>query len=284
MQAPGTGQVTIVGTGLLGGSIGLALRSRGFSGPIVGVARRFDTLDAARRRGCIDRGITDLREAVADAELVILATPVGTILKLLPTLAPVLRRETIVTDVGSTKRSIVATAERVLQAPGRFVGSHPMAGSDQTGPTAADAELFAGKPAIVTPTARTDADALERVEQLWRQFGMRVHRMAAEAHDSAVARISHMPHAAAVMLVMLAEPDDLPLASTGFGDTTRIAAGDPQMWADIFIDNAEAIGQVTRQWQQHWRELEQAIARGDREALVQILETARRQRKAWEGE
>ncbi|MEX2670661.1 MAG: prephenate dehydrogenase/arogenate dehydrogenase family protein [Phycisphaeraceae bacterium] len=282
MQSLHTGQVTIVGTGLLGGSVGLALRAQGFTGTIVGVGRREQTLEAAKQCGCIDRGTTTLAEGVADADLVILATPVSVILSALAEIAPVLSPEAVVTDVGSTKQSIVARAEAELQHPSRFVGSHPMAGGAQTGPEAGDADLFTGKPVIVTPTDRTDADALEQVEGLWSDLGMRLSRMTPEAHDVAVARISHMPHAAALMLVNLAKAADLEVASTGFENMTHAALGDPNMWADIFLDNAEAVTQVLSEWRELWDGFEQIVRERDRAGMLKLLQNTQQTRHNWQ--
>lgn len=275
-------QVTVVGTGLLGGSLGLALRAHGFEGRIVGVGRRDATLEAARACGCIDEGTTDLATGVAEADLVVLAPPVGTILKLLPQLAQCLPAGAVVTDVGSTKESIVAAAEAALRRPGRFVGSHPMAGGELTGPRAGDANLFTGKPVILTPTDRTEGEALAQVTAMWEGLGMRLHRMSPRQHDVAVGRISHMPHAAAVLLVALAQEADLEVASTGFGGMTRVAAGDPNMWADIFLDNADALAGVLGEWRKLWAEFEKVLADRDREGVIKLLRDAQQTRREWE--
>ena len=231
-------QITIVGTGLLGGSIGMALRDRGFAGRVVGVGRNAQTLERARQLGCVDEVCHDLGSALPGCGLVILATPLKAFAGLFQEIAQADHEGLIVTDVGSTKRQVCDDAIRVLPDPRRFVGSHPMAGGERHGPDHARGDLFEGKPCIVTPAQDAHELAVGRVEQLWRSLGMRLVQMTPQEHDRAVAAISHLPHVVAVLLVELAEKrNTLQIASTGFGDTTRIAAGDPGLWADIFTLN-----------------------------------------------
>lgn len=275
-------QITIVGTGLLGGSLGLALRRGGYGGRIVGVGRRAVTLDKAIAHGCIDAGTTDLAEACDGAAIVVLAVPVGTSLDLLRQMATLELGRTIITDVGSTKASVVAEAERLLPAPGRFVGSHPMAGSEQSGPDAARADLYDHRPCIITPTDATNADALATIDQLWQALGMRVTRMDPTRHDQVVALISHLPHAVSVLLMNLAEQSDgLGVASTGLADMTRLAGGDVQMWADIFSDNAPAVLDAMEQWRPLFDGFAEMLRRGDRDELAAMLEQTRQMRNRW---
>lgn len=282
MIDPRFNTITIVGPGLLGGSLGLALKLRGYGGRIIGVARRAETLATARARGCIDDAATDLTAAVRAAELVVLATPVRSACSLLKAMAGALPDGAVITDVGSTKQSIVATAERVLSDPSRFVGSHPMAGAETSGPQAARAELYVGKPVILTPTESTDADAVSAVESLWRAMGMRVHRMSPAAHDRAVAAISHLPHAVSALLMRFAaESGALPVASTGLADMTRLAGGDVEMWADIFTDNRDAVLDAIDRWQAAVGRFRERLAGDDRAAIEQWLADARHERQAW---
>ncbi|MHC4996744.1 MAG: prephenate dehydrogenase [Planctomycetota bacterium] len=283
MQPPSFQRVTIVGAGLLGGSVGLALRARGFKGQIAGVGRRQETLDTALAAGCIDSATLDLAEGVLGADLVVLATPVGSILTYLETIASHLAPDAIITDVGSTKRTIVETAQRLLPQPGRFVGSHPMAGGALHGPSAAHADLFDGKPVVLTPTDQTDPEALQAIEQLWASFGMIVRRIDPTEHDLTVARISHLPHAVAVLLVMLArEGESLSVASTGFAGITRVAAGDPEIWADIFLDNAEGLLGSLDEFDAFIGRFRQTIEQGDRAGLIETLAEAQKTRKDWQ--
>lgn len=280
----GIERVTIVGTGLLGGSVGLSLRRAGFEGRIIGAGPRQATLDRARAAGCIDEATTDLGVAVAGSDLVVLAAPVGAIPDLLARAAPSLIRRAVVTDVGSTKGTIVAAAQKALRDASRFVGSHPMAGAETTGPESARADLFEGKPVIVTPTLLTAPDAVERVESLWLTLGMRVHRMSPQEHDRLVAVISHVPHAVAVLLVQLAsESGAMPVASTGFADTTRLAAGDPLLWADIFLDNRQAVLESLARWSDLSARFGRILESEDRPALLELLATAQSARKVWRG-
>lgn len=283
MPWPRCRNIAIVGVGLLGGSVGLALRRAGFAGRLIGVGRTQATLDRAIGLGCIDEA-ADLQHAADRSDLLLLAAPVGAIVGLVHQLAAVAPPHALVTDVGSTKATIVGEAERVLPNPGRFVGAHPMAGGERAGPDHASADLFRGKPVAVTPTDRTDPEALERVEGFWRMMGMAVHRFAPAAHDRAVARLSHLPHALSVVLMDQAHRSPgLELASTGLADMTRVAAGDPELWADIFLDNAPAVLDACEEFQRLLDGLGAAIRAGDRERLVEALASARAARLAWRG-
>ena len=277
-------RVTIIGTGLLGGSVGLALRSAGFGGRLIGAGPREATLAKAKSAGCVDEITTDLSGAVRDSGLVILAAPVGAIPSLLEKIAAHLASDAVVTDVGSTKASIVSAAGMTLRDPGNFVGSHPMAGAETTGPESARADLFTSKPVIVTPVASTHPEALARVERLWSTLGMQIHRMDPAEHDRLVAVISHVPHAASVLLVRLAaESGALPVASTGFADTTRLAAGDPNLWADIFLDNRDAVLRALDEWARIGADFRQVLEQHDRTALLKLLSDAQAARVAWRG-
>jgi prephenate dehydrogenase len=240
-------RVSIFGVGLLGGSIGLALRAVAPDCRIVGYGHRTSTLEQARQFGAIDEMTTDPAEAARGADCLILCTPVGIFPQLLQSIAPVLSPDAIVTDVGSTKRSVVRAAEQLLQpGHGTFVGSHPMAGSEKRGVEFARADLFQGARCIITPTERTDATAVGRVEALWTLLGMNVVRLSPEEHDRLVCDISHLPHTVAAALVAMQDDAALPLAGKGFLDTTRIAGGDGGLWRDILQDNADNVAASLR--------------------------------------
>lgn len=233
--------VTIVGVGLLGGSIALGLR-RAYPGVrIAGVGRRQISLDAALAVGAIDTGHLDVAECVGLSDLVILATPVCAFEGYLRTIEPLLRRGALVTDVGSTKAEVVRIAERVLGKGGPFVGSHPMAGNEKKGPEHADADLVRDALCIVTPTQHTPAARATRIEKLWRDLGMRTTKLLPAAHDRAVARVSHLPHVLAALQMELPRDQELELSSTGLLSATRLASGDPEMWRDIMTTNRRAI-------------------------------------------
>ncbi len=275
-------QITIIGAGLLGGSVGLGLKARGFRGAVIGCGRTEATLDRAVACGCIDHAERDLPAAVAEAGLIVIATPVSTVPHLLQRIAEAGADAAVITDVGSTKHSIVEAAGGVLRRPGRFVGSHPMAGSEVHGPDAARPDLFDAKPVVVTPTDETDDDALATIEWLWRMLDMRLVRMEAAEHDRIVARISHLPHAVAMLLVEhAAASESLDLASTGFADTTRVASGDPGVWADILTDNAGPLGEAIDEWIERLQNFRQQLSGESREELLARLRGAKNTRDGW---
>lgn len=234
-------RLSILGVGLLGGSLGLAYRGVASDCRIIGYGHRRSTLQAALDRRAIDEAYEDPAEAVRGADLVVLCTPVGLFEELLTRIAPVLSPGAIVTDVGSTKRSVVSAGERLMPPHARFVGSHPMAGSEKRGVEHADPRLFQGALCILTPTPRTDPDALATVDGFWRSLGMRTATTTPEDHDRRVCDVSHLPHAVAAAMVMLQDDESLPLAGKGFLDATRIAAGDGALWRDILTDNADNV-------------------------------------------
>ena len=234
-------RMSILGVGLLGGSIGLAARARLSGCKIIGYGHRRSTIDEALKVGAIDEGYDQLAPAVLNAVLVILCTPVGLFRPILAELAPLLSPHAIVTDVGSTKRSIVAAAEELLPVPARFVGSHPMAGSEKRGVEFARADLYEGALCILTPTSNTDPAALQQVESFWSALGMRTCRISPEEHDRRLADVSHLPHALAAALVAIQDENSVKLAGKGFHDMTRIAAGDGHLWRDILLDNRDNV-------------------------------------------
>jgi len=234
-------RLSILGVGLLGGSLGLALKRNLNAFSVVGYGHRALTLDRALEMGAIDQATQDLSHAVREADCVVLCTPVGLFEQLMVEMGPSLKPGAIVTDVGSTKRSVVSLAERLLPEGVHFIGSHPMAGSEKRGVEFARADLFEGSTCITTPLSSSDAHAIEAVEGLWRSLGMNVIRLTPEEHDRGVAMISHLPHALAAALVAIQDEQTLTLAGKGFLDATRIAAGDGAIWRDIFLDNADAV-------------------------------------------
>jgi prephenate dehydrogenase len=250
-----------LGVGLLGGSIGLAAKSSISGCKIIGYGHRTSTLDAALARKAIDQAFTRPEDAVRDCDLVILCTPVGMFGQLLDQIAPALMPEALVTDVGSTKRSVVQWTEQHLPNPGRFVGSHPIAGSEKRGIQFARPDLFANALCLTTPTALTNPQAVEAVESFWRLLGMRLMRLTPEEHDSLLAEVSHLPHALAAVLATIPSDKALSLCGKGFLDATRIAAGDPGLWRDIFMDNRDNLQDTLR------------ATRGELDILLSLLET-----------
>ena len=235
--------LAIIGPGLLGGSIVLAARRAGGWRTALWVRRAAAVAEIAAL-GIADAASTDLRAVVADADLVVLCVPIGAMPALAREIADAISDRTIVTDVGSVKASVVAELGAIFHGRGRFVGSHPMAGSEQTGIGAARAELFDGAACIVTPDAATDAGALAEVRAFWQTLGARVLEVAPAAHDEIVALVSHLPHLLAATLVQTVLAENaraFEFCGPGFRDTTRVAAGPPAMWAEILRTNRDAV-------------------------------------------
>ena len=235
--------LAIIGPGLLGGSIALAARRAGGWRTALW-ARRAAAVAEIAALGIADAASTDLRAIVAGADLVVLCVPIGAMPALAREIADAISDRTIVTDVGSVKASVVAELGAIFHGRGRFVGSHPMAGSEQTGIGAARAELFDGAACIVTPDAATDAGALAEVRAFWQTLGARVLEVAPAAHDEIVALVSHLPHLLAATLVQTVLAENaraFEFCGPGFRDTTRVAAGPPAMWAEILRTNRDAV-------------------------------------------
>ena len=235
--------LAIIGPGLLGGSIALAARRAGGWRTALW-ARRAAAVAEIAALGIADAASTDLRGIVAGADLVVLCVPIGAMPALAREIADAISERTIVTDVGSVKASVVADVGAIFHGRGRFVGSHPMAGSEQTGIGAARAELFDGAACIITPDAATDAGALAEVRAFWQTLGARVLEVAPAAHDEIVALVSHLPHLLAATLVQTVLAENaraFEFCGPGFRDTTRVAAGPPAMWAEILRTNREAV-------------------------------------------
>ena len=265
-----TGHIVVVGVGLIGGSLGLALRERHIA-PVVGVGRA-DDLAKAERRGAIDRGTTDLLAALAGAETVVLATPIGQILADLDRLASLVGPGIVVTDVGSTKAEIVRAGDSRFPG-GNFVGGHPLAGSERSGVEAARADLFTDATWVLTPTAQTRPDALEKVRSLAQRVGARVITLDPEAHDRAVAVTSHLPHFLAYALAALGgiratdEPHLWDLAAGSWAGATRVAASPPALWREIALTNRAALLDALREFGDELSHLTVALETADGDAL-----------------
>ncbi|MBX3432735.1 MAG: prephenate dehydrogenase/arogenate dehydrogenase family protein [Pirellulales bacterium] len=280
-------RVAIVGVGLIGGSIGLAARGRGVAGEVVGVGRRQGSLDKALDRGALDRATTRFVEGVAEADLVIAATPVDGIVDALRS-AAFFAPKALLTDAGSTKAAICRELREPVSAdlpqlrPGsnRFVGSHPLAGDHRTGPEFARADLFEGRTVVVTPEDDTAPALVERIAEFWEALGADVVRLSPHDHDQAVAATSHLPHLVASALAAATPEDWLQLAATGWGDTTRVAAGDANLWTQIFTQNRAAVLDALRRFEHRLESIARAIDADDRPALTEQLQDAKRIRDA----
>lgn len=272
--------ITIIGVGLIGGSIGMAVKKRGIAREVVGVFRHRSTMKRALKYGAIDTGVMDMREGVKDADLIILATPVHAIPVLAAEAARFAKKGAIMTDAGSTKAWIVNEVHAALGSSPRvtFVGSHPMAGSEHAGVEFATRDLFAGSPCIVTKTPRTDRRALTRVKAFWQALGGKVKVMSPTEHDKAVSLISHLPHVIAFSLAGAVPAKAMECAAEGFKDTTRIASSEPELWADILLTNKKALLNASRAFESYYRKVLRAILAGDYFRTVKMLKIAKSKR------
>jgi prephenate dehydrogenase len=284
---PARPRVAIVGVGLIGGSIGLALRERGLAEEVVGIGRRMASLEKAAKFGTIDRGTTNLAEGVAGADLAIVATPVATIVDAVRSVAQASPQASI-TDAGSTKAEICRALQRPAEGgssasavgSGRFVGSHPLAGDHRTGPEYARGDLFDGRTVVVTPQDDTPPGLVQRVQEFWQSLGADVTLLSPEEHDRALAATSHLPHLVAAGLAAATPEEWLRLTGSGWADATRIAAGDPELWRQIFSQNRGAVIDALRRFEHRLQLLDAAIGSGDEAALLTELQEARRIRDA----
>ena len=290
MSSPAPGKLVVVGTGLIGGSFALALKDDGKVGSVVGVGRGRDNLDQALRLGVIDRAYTrdeGWPAELADATLVLLATPVGEMPALFAAIAPHLGPGTIVSDAGSTKQDVIAAARTALGAAlPRFVPAHPIAGSERSGAAAASASLFRGRQVVLTPLPETDPGAVERVREWWTQCGGIVALLSAERHDALLSAVSHLPHLLAFALIgELAARSDAAdywrLAGTGLRDFTRLAESHPDMWRDICIANAVRLRADLAAYRQQLDRIDAMLASADGAALGGLFARSGAARAAW---
>ena len=280
-------RLTIYGVGLIGGSLARALKAAGAVGEIVGYGRSVEPLKKAVELGVIDRYETEIASAVAGSDVLLLGVPVGAMDAVLSELKPHLDADTIITDVGSTKGSVVAAAEKAFgELPARFIPGHPIAGTEQSGVEASFAELYQNRRVILTPNRQSDSEALERVRWMWQQAGAEVIDMSVEHHDEVLAATSHLPHMLAFTLVdtlaRLEDHDDIfRFAAGGFRDFTRIASSNPQMWHDICLNNREALLKMLDRFSSELAQLRTSIEQGDGEALLDTFVRAKTARDSY---
>jgi prephenate dehydrogenase len=272
--------LTIVGVGLLGGSIGLAAKQRDLVRRVVGVGHQWPSLALAQRRGAIDEGTLDLAAGVREADLIVLCTPVDRIVEQALTVSANCPSDALLTDVGSTKAAIVRSLDGRLPRGLAFVGGHPLAGSEKRGVEFAEPDLFEGRLTVLTPTETTDPGAVERVALFWQALGSRVRVLSPEEHDRALALTSHLPHLLASALAGILPENLFDLAATGFRDTTRIAAGDPSLWTGIFQQNRQAVLQALELFSARLGEFHQALQSNDRNTIDSLLAQAKKVRDA----
>ena len=271
--------LAIVGVGLIGGSVALAARKRGMVRRVIGLGRNPARLEQARSRGIIDEGVTDYA-LLGDADLVIVCSPVDRIVQDVLAVAAATPKETLISDVGSVKGAICE--QLATQLPARFIGSHPLAGSEKGGFENAQADLFEGRVGIVTPTAETPPHLVERMTRFWQSLGMRTLLQAPQEHDRVLAITSHVPHVAAAAVAAMLTDEAAQFASSGFRDTTRIAAGDPELWAAILSQNAPAVQRALATLMQQLDRFSDVLANGDLAQLQQLLLEGQMRREVFE--
>lgn len=287
-SSPEFGKVVIFGVGLIGGSFALALKAAGEVDEVVGFGRSLASLTQALDLGIIDRVGANPGQEVSDADLVLIATPVGQMAEIMARIAPYLGPDTVVTDGGSTKSDVVAAARAAFgERIGQFVPAHPIAGAENSGAAAARADLYRERKVVLTPLPENSVLNVARVRSAWEWCGALIHELTPAEHDRVFAAVSHLPHLLSFALVHdLAVRDNSDLfftfAASGFRDFTRIAASHPEMWRDISLANREALLEELDRYRAQLDELRSALVAGDGQRLEEIFDTARTARRAWQ--
>ena len=280
-------KVALIGVGLIGSSMAHAIRRGKLASHVSGYAKRAETLEKARKMGFADSLFATLEPVVKDADLVVLATPVGSYGELAKEIAPFLKKGAIVSDVGSVKSAVIRDVGPHIPAGVHFIPAHPIAGTEQSGPEAGFAELFDGRWCILTPPAGTDAAAIETLKKFWEGCGSNVEVMDAHHHDLVLAITSHVPHLIAYNIVGTAddlqtvtESEVIKFSAGGFRDFTRIAASDPTMWRDVFLNNREAVLEMLARFNEDLNLLQRAIRWGDGDMLFNLFTRTRAIRRS----
>lgn len=287
MSNPQFNKIVIFGVGLIGGSFALALRKAEAVGEVVGFGRSAATLEQAKQLGILDRIGTDLAAELGDADIVLLATPVGQMAELMARIAPHLGAHTLVTDGGSTKCDVVGYARTQFgDKLAQFIPAHPIAGAEKSGAAAALADLYSGKKVVLTPLPENSPEAVARVRLAWELCGAKVSELTPQQHDEVFAAVSHLPHLLSFALVHdLAQRGNrdllLSFAASGFRDFTRIAASSPEMWRDICLANRDALSKELQTYIAELNQMSAMLAAGDAAQLEQIFSTARKLRAGW---
>jgi prephenate dehydrogenase len=275
--------IAIVGVGLIGGSIGLAVRKGNLAREVVGIGRNLNRLDRACKIGAINRATDQLSQGVHSAELVIVCTPVKLIAGGVEECAKYAPQDAVLTDAGSTKAELVTRLDRSVNsvaAGPHFVGSHPLAGDHRSGWEFARADLFVGRTVVVTPTPVSEPTAVAKLREFWEAVGGKVVEMSPEAHDQALAFTSHLPHLVASALSAATPEEHLPLTATGWQDTTRLAAADPELWRQIFVANRAAMLDAVSRFDHSLTALRDALQSDDEQKLLELLTEAKQVRDA----
>jgi prephenate dehydrogenase len=283
-------KIALLGVGLLGGSLALAIRERKLAEIVQGYVRRDASLAECEQAGLKNFATRDLAGAVRDADLIVLCTPLAQMRELTELAVPALKAGAIVTDVGSVKGSVVAELEPLVAGAGaHFIGAHPMAGAERMGVMAARSDLFHNAVCVLTATPKSDANAATQLEQFWRAIGARTLTLTPQLHDELVARCSHLPHVVAAELANCVLNPNHPkeqslLCANGFRDATRIASGSPEMWRDIALANRAQLGRTLAEFIEALQQLRRAIESSDNAALEEFFVTAKQRRDAWCGQ
>ncbi len=268
-------KVAIVGVGLIGGSMGLALKKKQLAKQVVGVSRHKESTILAKKIGAIDIGSQSLN-IISGADLVIFATPVKTIINLAPEISKIISKGCIVTDVGSSKSEIVSKLQKIFP---HYIGSHPLSGSEKRSIRHAGVDMFKGTQCILTPTRKTEPKALNKIKSLWVKLGAKVSLLSPEAHDKILSFTSHLPHVAAFSLIGIVPKEYFKFSSNGLKDTTRIAASQPQLWVDIFLSNRKNIIRAINALQNKISAIKSAVQKNNRNLLNKILNAAKEKRE-----
>jgi prephenate dehydrogenase len=277
-------RLAIIGVGLIGSSLALALKQAGMVGKVIGYGRNRENLERGVELGVLDACAASVAECVHEADVVVVAVPLGAMQAVFAEIRPALGDNAIVTDVGSSKGSVTSAANAELgNACSRFVPGHPIAGAEKSGVEAGFASLFQGRRVILTPLARTDDDATAKIDAMWRQCGAAIDYLSVEHHDKVLAATSHLPHMLAYALVHhlsgLNEHDEIfRYAAGGFRDFTRIASSDPVMWRDVCLANGDALVKLIEQYQQELGRIATAIETGDADQLLKLFGRAKSER------
>jgi len=277
-------KLCIIGVGSMGGSLARALRKNNSVKSIVGYGRNLERLNKAKELGVVDETCSELGDAIKDADIIVLATPLGAMQKILMALKDIISSESVITDVGSSKKFVIDAAKNTFgKVPVNFVPAHPIAGTEKSGVESAKADLFEQRRVILTPQASTSSSAVETIRSMWQACGANVVEMQVEHHDEVLAATSHLPHMLAYSLVdTLARMDDqqeiFEYAAGGFRDFTRIASSDPQMWHDICVANREQLVKMLHAFNEDLQRLTQAVEQADSEYLKDTFTRAKKAR------
>ena len=280
-------KITIIGVGLIGGSLALALKERNLAKVVFGYGRDQTRLEEAQKSNVIDAFSTNIKEAIDEANIVVIATPVGTFKDILDQIEPLISSNVIITDVGSTKSDIVNIVNDVLKDKSSyFIPAHPIAGKERSGFEVSDSKLYDGKKVIITPQETNSPESIDVIDQMWKNVGADVDFMSAESHDNLLGMTSHLPHMLAFSLVNYLvdqNPNASIYAGGGFKDFSRIASGDAIMWRDICLQNKNQIMNHLKGYQSTLDDLLEAINDEDSEKLGQLFTTAKKTRDSWLG-